>query len=278
MTVTRNRTLTIAVACLATVMLMLDISVVNTALSHIADDLDTGLSGLQWVVDAYTLPLAATVLTAGVLADRSGRRRAFAIGLVLFSASSAACGLAPDIGWLIASRAVQGLGASILFATALALIAQVSPTGEQRARALAAYGASIGAAFAIGPFVGGALVSGLGWRAIFLINVPLGVAALWIALRNVAETRDPRARGVDVPGQVTLIGGLFLVVLALLRGNDDGWGSTAIVAAGAGGVALLVAFAAIELRAREPMLPLGLLRDRTFAGAQVAVFAIAGSW
>src|SRR3954453_22451410 len=116
---TRNRSLTIAVACLATAMLMLDISVVNTALSDMAHDLHTGLSGLQWVVDAYTLPLAATVLTAGVLADRSGRRRAFVIGLALLSASSAACGLAPDIGWLIASRAVQGLGASILFATAL---------------------------------------------------------------------------------------------------------------------------------------------------------------
>jgi EmrB/QacA subfamily drug resistance transporter len=243
-----------------------------------AHDLDTGLSGLQWVVDAYTLPLAATVLTAGVLADRFGRRRSFAIGLVLFSASSAICGLAPNIGSLIAARAVQGLGASMLFATALALIAQVSPAPEQRAKALAAYGASIGAAFAIGPFVGGALVSGLGWRAIFLINVPLGIAALWIAVRRVAETRDPQARGVDIPGQATLISGLFLIVLALLRGNDAGWGSTGIVAALAGGVVLLGLFVLAELRGRSPMLPLGLLRDRTFAGAQVAVFAIASTW
>src|SRR4051794_11427491 len=235
MTPKPNRNLTIAVACLATAMLMLDISVVNTALSDIADELDTGLSGLQWVVDAYTLPLAATVLTAGALADRSGRRRAFVIGLALFSVSSAACGLAPSIGALVAARAVQGLGAALLFATALALIAQVSPTGELRAKALAAYGASIGAAFAIGPFVGGALVSAFGWRAIFLINVPLGIAALWIALRHVDESRDPQARGVDVPGQLTLIGGLFLVVLALLRGNDAGWTSTGILAALIGG-------------------------------------------
>jgi EmrB/QacA subfamily drug resistance transporter len=273
-----NRNLTIAVACLATAMLMLDISVVNTALSDISDELNTGLSGLQWVVDAYTLPLAATVLTAGVLADRNGRRRGFAIGLVLFTASSAACGLAPDIGALIAARAVQGVGAAILFATSLALIAQVSPTAEQRGRALAAYGATIGASFAIGPFVGGALVSGFGWRAIFLINVPLGIAALWIALRHVAESRDPQARGVDVPGQVTLIGGLFLVVLALLRGNEDGWGSGGILAALIGGAALLGAFAVAELRGRDPMLPLGLLRDHTFAGAQIAVFTIAGSF
>src|SRR4051812_5653606 len=266
MTVTRNRTLTIAVACLATVMLMLDISVVNTALSHIADELDTGLSGLQWVVDAYTLPLAATVLTAGVLADRYGRRGAFAAGLALFSVASAVCGLAPNIGSLVAARAVQGLGASLLFATALALIAQVTPAAELRAKALAAYGASIGAAFAIGPFVGGALVSAFGWRAIFLINVPLGVVALWIAVRYVAESRDPQARRVDLVGQATLIGGLFGVVYALLRGNDAGWGSTGILAALIGGVALLGAFAVAELRGREPMLPLGLLRDRTFAG------------
>jgi len=278
MTTKPNRSLTIAVACLATAMLMLDISVVNTALSDIASELNTGLSGLQWVVDAYTLPLAATVLTAGVLADRSGRRRAFVIGLALFSAASAACGLAPDIESLVAARAVQGLGASILFATSLALIAQVSPSPEQRAKALAAYGASIGAAFAIGPFIGGSLVSALGWRAIFLINVPLGIAALWIALRRVAETRDPQGRGVDIPGQVTLIGGLFLVVLALLRGNEAGWGSTGIVAALAGGVALLGLFTIAELRGRDPLLPLGLLRDRTFAGAQVAVFAMAGSF
>jgi EmrB/QacA subfamily drug resistance transporter len=278
MSTTRNRSLTIAVACVATAMLMLDISVVNTALSDIASDLHTGLSGLQWVVDAYTLPLAATVLTAGVLADRFGRRRAFAVGLTVFSLASAACGLVSGIGALIAARAIQGLGAAILFAVALALIAQVSPTSEQRTKALAAYGASIGAAFAIGPFIGGALVSGLGWRAIFLVNVPLGAAALWMTLRHVGETRDPQARGVDLPGQLTLIGGLYLVAYALLRGNAEGWGSPGIVAAVAGGAALLGGFAVAELRGRDPMLPLSLLRDRTFAGAQLGVFAISGSW
>ena len=259
-------------------MLMLDISVINTALSKIASGLHTGLGGLQWVVDAYTLPLAATVLTAGVIADRLGRRRLFVLGLGLFTAASAACGAAGGIGMLVASRAVQGLGASILFATALALIAQVAPAGAQRAKALAAYGASIGVSFAIGPFVGGALTEGLGWRAIFLVNVPIGIAALWIALRRVGESRDPEARAVDWPGQATLIGGLFLLVLALLRGNGDGWASPGIVAAIAAGAALLAGFVAVERRSRAPMLPLRLFRDRVFTGAQIAVMTVAATF
>jgi EmrB/QacA subfamily drug resistance transporter len=273
-----QRNLTVLVACVATAMLMLDVSVVNTAISDMASGLHASLSGLQWVVDAYTLPLAATVLTAGVLADRGGRRRWFLTGLTLFTLASAACGTASNIGTLIASRAVQGLGASIMFATALALIAQVSPTAEERVKALAVYGATIGAAFAIGPFVGGALTSAFGWRAIFLINVPLGITAIVIATRSVAESRDPEGRGVDIPGQVTLIAGLFGVVFGLLRGNDDGWGSAGILVALIGGALLLGAFALFELRGRDPMLPLSLLRDRTFAGAQVAVFAISGGF
>jgi EmrB/QacA subfamily drug resistance transporter len=273
-----SSTATIVVACVATAMLMLDISVINTALSDIAGGLHTGLSGLQWVVDAYTLPLAATVLTAGAIADRLGRRRLFIGGLSLFTAASAACGAAGGIATLIAARAVQGVGAAVLFATALALIAQVSPTAEQRTKALAAFGASIGAAFAIGPFVGGALTELLGWRAIFLINVPIGAVALWIALRRVGESRDPNAPGIDWPGQATLIGGLFLLIFALLRGNESGWGSTGIVAALSGAVALLAGFAFVEQRSSGPMLPLGLLRERKFAGAQVAVFGISSTF
>ena len=270
--------ITIAVACLATAMLMLDISVINTALSDIADGLDTGLSGLQWVVDAYTIPLAATVLTAGAVADRFGRRRLFALGLALFTASSVLCGAASGIEVLVGARAIQGLGASMMFATALALISQVTPEREARTKALAAYGAAIGASFALGPFIGGSLTELFGWRAIFLVNLPIGVIALWATYRFVAEGRDPVPRRVDVPGQLTLIGGLFLLVLALLRGNEEGWGSAGIVAALAGAVVLLIAFVVIEERSREPMLPLRLMGDRKFAGAQVAVFAIASSF
>jgi EmrB/QacA subfamily drug resistance transporter len=275
---TYSPTMTITVACIATAMLMLDISVINTALSAIASGLKTGLGGLQWVVDAYALPLAATVLTAGAIADRLGRRRLFLAGLSVFTAASAACGAAGTIGTLIASRAVQGLGAAVLFATALALIAQVSPQPEQRAKALAAYGASIGAAFAIGPFIGGALTETLGWRAIFLINVPIGIAALLIAIRRVGEGRDPHARRVDWPGQATLIGALFLLTLWLLRGNAAGWGSPGILAALAGTVLLLGGFIAIERHSTAPMLPLSLFRERRFTGAQVVVLGISSSF
>jgi EmrB/QacA subfamily drug resistance transporter len=273
-----NRLITIVVCCLATAMLMLDISVINTALSEIADGLDTGLGGLQWVVNAYTIPLAATVLTAGAVADRLGRRTLFLLGLTLFTASSALCGAAGGIEVLVGARALQGLGASMMFATALALISQVTSDPMMRAKALAAYGAVMSASFALGPFIGGSLTEVFGWRAIFLVNVPIGAAALWMAYRRVDESRDPTARAVDVPGQITLIAGLFLLVLALLRGNEDGWGSAGIIAALASAAALLTAFVVVEQRSREPMLPLRLLRRRRFAGAQVAVFAIASSF
>jgi MFS family permease len=169
---------TLAVVCAATAMLMLDIAIVNTALSRIAEDLDAGLSGLQWVVDAYTLALASVVLTAGSLADRFGRRKLFAIGLAIFTVASAACALAPDITALNAARAVQGIGAAVMFAVSLALLAHAFPEPKERAMALAAYGATIGGTFAIGPLVGGALTSGLDWEWIFLINLPLGLACL----------------------------------------------------------------------------------------------------
>src|SRR3712207_4217701 len=153
-------------------MLMLDIAVVNTALSRIAEDLDTGLSGLQWVVDAYTLALAATVLTAGSIADRTGRKKLFIVGLVLFTVTSLVCAMATDIAMLNSARAVQGLGAAILFAVSLALLANAFPEMKERAKALAIYGATIGASFAIGPAVGGALTSGLDWQWIFLVHLP----------------------------------------------------------------------------------------------------------
>ena len=272
-----NRVVTIAAACLATAMLMLDISIINTALSKIAHSLDTDLTGLQWVLDGYTLPLAATVLTAGAVADRIGRRALFLLGLAIFTASSALCGAAGGIEVLVGARAIQGLGASMMFATALALISQVTPQPEARAKALAAYGAVIGAAFALGPFIGGSLTELLGWRAIFLINVPIGAAVLWITYRWVAEGRDPTPRRIDLPGQISLIGGLFLLVLALLRGNAEGWGSTGIVAELGGAAILLMLFVVVEGRSRQPMLPLRLLGQRRFAGPQVAVLAISSS-
>jgi MFS family permease len=166
----------------------------------------------------------------------------------------------------------------MLFATALALIGQVTPDRESRAKALAAFGAAIGASFALGPFIGGSLTAVFSWRAIFLVNVPIGLLVGWVTYRRVPEGRDPTPRRVDLPGQITLISGLFLLVLALLRGNQDGWGSTGILAALIGAGLLLTCFVVVEQRSREPMLPLRLLRQRRFAGSQVAVFAIAASF
>jgi EmrB/QacA subfamily drug resistance transporter len=269
---------TLAVVCTATAILMLDIAVVNTALPSIGEDLKTGMSGLQWIVDAYTLALAAVVLTAGSLADRFGRRRVFASGLVVFTVASGVCAAAGSIEMLDAARAVQGVGAAILFATSLALLADAFPGERERAGALAAYGATIGASFAVGPAVGGALTTALDWRWVFLVNLPIGIVALVATLRHVRESSDPRAPRVDVPGLVTLTGGLFGLVFGLLRGNEDGWGSTLIVASLAGAAALLAAFVAIEARSSHPMLPLGLLRSRAFTGAQLTAFAISGSF
>jgi len=271
----RNWTLT--VVCMATAMLMLDIAVVNTALPSIATDLDTGLSGLQWVVDAYTLALASTVLSAGFLADRLGRRRLFTGGLVLFTGASVAAAASPTIEALIAARAVQGIGAAILFAVALALLANAFQDAKGRAFAIAVWGATIGGSFAVGPLAGGALTTGLSWEWIFLVNVPIGAFALWITITKVIESRDAHPRSLDYPGQIALIAGMFLLVLALLRGNEEGWGSTAIIAELAAAALSFVAFLVIERRSREPMLPLQLFRNPVFAGTQLSVFAISAS-
>jgi EmrB/QacA subfamily drug resistance transporter len=275
---TSSKRPTLIVTCLATAMLMLDIAVVNTAMPHIGADLHAGLDSLKWVVDAYTLALATTVLTVGSLADRFGRRRIFAGGLVVFTVASLVCALADSIAMLDMARVVQGIGASALFASSLALLANAFPEARERAGAMAAYGATIGGSFAIGPLVGGALTSGLNWRWIFLINVPVGIGALAVTLRRVAESKDPAARRVDLPGQVALTGGLFLLVLALLRANEAGWGATSTVIELAGAVALVGGFVAIERRVREPMLPLELFRIPAFAGAQIAAFAISASF
>ncbi len=273
-----NKPGTLAVVCLATAMLMLDIAVVNTALPHIAGDLHSGLSGVQWVVDAYTLALATVVLSAGSLADRFGRRRVFIWGMVLFTVSSLACALAQSIAVLDGARAVQGTAAAMLFASSLAILADAYPAPAERAQAFALYGATIGASFAVGPLVGGALTSGFNWQAVFYVNLPLGVLALAASFAWLRESNDPAARRLDWSGQGTLTAGLFLLVLALLRGNQDGWATTPIVVELAGGGALLIAFLLVERRVREPMLPLGLFRNHAFTGAQVAAFSISASF
>jgi EmrB/QacA subfamily drug resistance transporter len=273
-----SKTGTLAVVCLATAMLMLDIAVVNTALPHIAADLHAGLTGVQWVVDAYTLALATIVLSAGSVADRFGRRRIFMWGMAVFTLSSLACALAQNIAVLDGARAVQGTGAAMLFASSLAILANAYPEPAERAQAFALYGATIGASFALGPLVGGALTSGFSWQAVFYVNLPLGILALVAGFVWLRESNDPAARRIDWPGQATLTAGLFLLVLALLRGNQEGWTSTRILAELIGGGLLLFAFVLVERRVREPMLPLQLFRNRGFTGAQVAAFSISASF
>jgi EmrB/QacA subfamily drug resistance transporter len=268
---------TLIAVSVATFMLLLDITVVNVALPSIRDDLGASFTDLQWVVDAYALTLAALVLTAGSLADRLGRRRLFAVGLGIFSAASLLCALAPDATFLNLARAVQGVGGAIMFAVSLALIAQEFPAGRERGTAMGMYGATIGVAVAIGPLVGGALVDSLGWESIFYLNVPIGLAAISVTYLKLRESRDPNATRVDWAGVATFSGALFLLVLALVRGNDEGWGSTLIVSLFAGAGALLAAFIAIERRVAEPMLPLSLFKRPAFTGVQLAAFAVSGS-
>jgi EmrB/QacA subfamily drug resistance transporter len=266
---------TLVAVCVATFMLLLDVTIVNVALPYIERDLHSSFSDLQWVVDAYALTLAALLLTAGSIADGAGRRKVFVVGLVIFTAASALCGLAQSSLMLNLSRALQGVGGAFMFATALALIASAYQ-GRDRGTALGLWGATTGAAVAVGPLVGGVLVQGIGWQAIFFVNVPIGLAAIALTLAKVAESRDPTGAGIDWPGTVTFSGALFLLVFGLIRGNAEHW-STAIVLCLAGAGVLLVAFLVIERRMRDPMLDLTLFRKPAFVGASIAAFVLSAS-
>ena len=200
---------TLLAVSVATFMLLLDITVVNTALPSIQKDLSASFTDLQWVIDAYTLALAAVVLTAGSIADRVGRRAVFVGGLAIFALSSLAAGLAPDATFLNVARAVQGIGGAAMFAVSLALVAQEFAAGRERATAMGVYGATIGAAVAVGPLVGGAITDGLGWRWVFFLNVPIGIAAIAVTFASLRESRDPNATRVDWLGLVSFSTGLL---------------------------------------------------------------------
>jgi EmrB/QacA subfamily drug resistance transporter len=262
---------TLAVVCAATALLLLDVTIVNVALPAIDSDLDATFAELQWVIDAYALTLAATLLTTGSLADRVGRRRVFLTGLSGFTLASLACSLAPSATALDVARGAQGLGAAAMFATSLALLANEF-SGAERGLALGVWGAVSGAAIAIGPLVGGALVDGLGWEWIFLLNLPIGILLAVLTRAKLVESRAPAPEAVDWPGLVSFSAALFLLVYVLIRGNPDGWGSPHIVVALAAGVLSLGLFAAVELRRREPMLDLRLFRIRSFSGTAITAF------
>jgi EmrB/QacA subfamily drug resistance transporter len=267
---------TLIAVSVAIFMLLLDITVVNVALPDIQRSLHSSFQDLQWVVNAYSLTLAAFLLTAGALSDRFGRRLVFVTGLVVFTLSSAACGLAGTPLALNLARAVQGAGGAMMFATSLALIAGAFH-GKERGLAFGVYGGVIGGAVAIGPIVGGVITSGIGWEWIFFVNVPIGIVAAIVTQTQVTESRDPDARGVDWIGLVTFSGGLFLLVYGLVEGNAEGWGSTAIVGCFAGAAVLLVLFLIAEVRQERPMLDLGLLRIPSFLGVSIVAFCLSSS-
>lgn len=267
---------TLIVVCTATFMLLLDITIVNVALPSIAKDLHASFSQIQWVIDAYALTLASALLTAGALADLRGRRLIFSIGLGLFSLTSLLCALAPTAGFLIAARAAQGIGGSIMFATALSLLVQEFH-GRERGMALGIWGATIGAASAIGPLLGGVLTSGFGWASIFYINVPIGIVACAITVTKVAESRNPHAVRADWFGTVTFTVSLFLLVYAIIEGNSLGWGSTEIILLFAGAAIAQALFLIGQLRSSHAMLDLRLFRKPAFLGASAVAFAISSS-
>ncbi len=267
---------TLIAVCVAIFMLLLDITVVNVALPSIQKALHSSFQDLQWVVDAYSLTLAAFLLTGGALADLLGRRLLFTIGLVVFTASSAVCGLSGTPLTLNLARGIQGIGGALMFATSLALIAQAFH-GRERGTAFGIFGAVTGAAVAAGPLIGGVITSAIGWEWIFFVNVPIGIFAVALTLAKVDESRDPNATGVDWAGLVTFSGSLFLLVFALVRGNGLGWGSTEIVAMLAGSAVLIVLFVVAERMQERPMLDLSLFRRPAFAGANLVAFTLSSS-
>ncbi len=268
---------TLIAVCVAMFMLLLDITVVNVALPEIQRSLHSSFPDLQWVVNAYALTLAAFLLTSGSVADLIGRRRVFVAGLVVFTTASAVCGLSTTPLMLNLARAVQGTGGAMLFATSLALVAQAFH-GKERGTAFGVYGAVIGAAVAVGPVVGGIITSSIGWQWIFVVNVPIGVVAVFITLTQVADSRDPNASGVDWAGLITFSGSLFLLVYALVQGNEKGWGSTEIVCCLAGSAILIITFVIVERLQSRPMLDLTLFRVPAFTGANIVAFTLAGSF
>ena len=267
---------TLLAVCTGVFMLLLDITIVNVALPYIQQAFHASLSDLQWVIDAYALTLAAFLLTAGSIADLKGRRLVFSIGIVVFTIGSALCGIAQDATFLAVARAFQGIGGAIMFATSLALLADAFEPRE-RGVAFGVFGAVTGVAVAIGPVLGGALTSWLSWRWIFFVNLPIGVFALLVTLREVSESKAPVARRPDWLGFVTFTLGLTALVYGLIRSHPDGWGSTTVAGSLIAAAVLIALFLVIEARSKAPMLDLHLLKVPTFNGGLIAAFSISAS-
>ncbi|RXH30128.1 MFS transporter [Bradyrhizobium nanningense] len=257
--------LTLAAMSLGYGVVQLDVTIVNTALDAMGRTLGGGVAELQWVVSAYTIAFAAFILTAGALGDRIGAKRIFMAGFAIFTAASLACALSPNATVLIGARLVQGLAAAILVPNSLALLNHAYADDRARGRAVAVWAAGASLALTAGPFVGGALITLVGWRAIFLVNLPIGLAGLWLSWRYARETTRARSREIDLPGQLAAIGALGALAGAIIEGGALGWGHPAVIAGFVGAAILAALFILRERRAAQPMLPLSLFGHRLFA-------------
>jgi EmrB/QacA subfamily drug resistance transporter len=270
-----TRRWTLALTAVASLMVVLDALVVSTALTSIQADLGASIEELEWTVNAYVLSFAVLLMTAAAFGDRFGRRRVFVIGLGLFAAASVACALAPEIGWLIAARVLQGAGAALVMPLALALLSAAFPP-QLRPRALGIFAGVSGLAVAVGPLLGGAVVEGISWPWIFWLNVPIGLLLIPLSLTRIEESFGADT-AIDVPGLALVSSAAFGIVWGLVRGNSAGWGSLEVMLTLALGVLLVLAFVFWELRAREPMLPMRLFRSHPFSAGNAAIFFHWGS-
>ena len=274
-TASRTSAWVLVLASLASFMAALDTLVVTTALTTIRADIGASIEQLEWTVNAYNLSFAVLLMTAAGLGDRLGRRRMLAVGLAIFAVASAACALAPGIGWLIVARVLQGVGAALIMTLAFALVSAAYPP-ERRGWALGIFFAITGLAVASGPLIGGAIAEGLSWQWIFWLNVPIGLALVPLVMARMPESFGPDV-ALDIRGLVLVTGGVLGLVWGLVRGNIAGWDSVEVVGTLAAGAVLLVAFVAWQLRASEPMLPMRFFRSRAFSAGNAAIFFAMGS-
>ncbi|HEV7753392.1 MAG TPA: MFS transporter [Baekduia sp.] len=276
----RRRRLILAICCMSLFIVGLDNTIVNVALPSIRTDLHASVSELQWTVDAYTLVLASLLMLSGSTADRLGRVRVFQVGLVLFTLGSLACSAAPSVGWLILFRMVQAVGGSMLNPVAMSIIRNTFEDPRERAQAIGIWGGVVGISLALGPVIGGALVE-ISWRAIFLVNIPVGLAAIALTARFVPESRAPHARRIDPVGQLLIITMLASLTYAIIEGPNFGWTSARIAGLFAVAVLALVGLLLYEPRRTEPLIELRFFRSAPFSGATViavAAFAALGGF
>ncbi len=274
----RRRLIVLAVCCLSLLLVGMDVTIVNVALPSIRRDLNVSLSGLQWTIDAYVLVLASLLMLAGSTADRLGRRRIFQTGLVIFTVGSLLCSLAPGLGWLVAFRMVQAVGASMLNPVAMSIITNVFTEPRERARAIGVWGGVVGISLGLGPVVGGVLVETIGWRSIFWINIPIGLAAIGLTSRFVPESRAPRARRVDAVGQLLVMVALASMTYAIIDAPRAGWTSSTTLGLLALAIGAIGAMLVYEPRRIDLLVELRFFRSAPFSGATAIAICAFGAF